>query len=100
MSTQVLLTLFVPPTIEEAVVDWLLEIESASGFSSVPARGHSSNHQGLSLLEQVSGRKQQIRFEIHLPEPDAHRLINQLRTDFQNAGLHYWVVPLLEWGSI
>lgn len=100
MSTQVLLTLLAPPSIEEALVDWLLEVESSSGFSSVPARGHSSQHQGLSLLEQVSGRKQQIRFEIHLPEPEARTLINRLHTDFHNAGLHYWVVPLLEWGSV
>jgi hypothetical protein len=100
MNPTVLLTLLAPPAMEETLVDWLLEIEAEYGFSSVPVRGHSSRHQGLSLAEQVSGRRQQIRFEIHLPATRADALVQQLRADFQGAGLHYWIVPLQEWGHV
>ena len=100
MNDPVLLTLLTPPAAEEAVVDWLLEIESEYGFSSFPVRGHSSRHTGLTLAEQVSGRKEQIRFEMHLPESELSSLLNRLRQDFAGAGLHYWVVPLKTWGHV
>lgn len=100
MIDHVLLTLLIPPSIEEAIVDWLLEVESDHGFSSFSVRGHSSSHLGLSLAEQVSGRKQQIRFEIHLPEATLPPLLEKLKQDFQGTGLHYWVVPLKDWGHV
>lgn len=100
MSEHVLLTLLTPPAAEEAMVDWLLEIESEHGFSSFQVRGHSSRHTGLTLAEQVSGRKEQIRFEMHLPETELAALLERLHQDFAGAGLHYWVVPLREWGHV
>lgn len=100
MNDHILLTILAPPATEETLVDWLLEVESEYGFSSVPVSGHSSGHHGLSLLEQVTGRKQQVRFEIHLPVAETQPLLQKLRADFQGAGLHYWVVPLMEWGHL
>lgn len=90
-----LITLVVPPTLEEPLVDWLLQFESEFGFSSFPVNGHSSRHEGLSLAEQVSGRKKQIRFEMHLPESEWRPLIEQLQRDFNGAGIHYWVSPVV-----
>lgn len=95
-----LVTINVPPLLEEAVVDCLLAIESADGFSSLVVSAHGSEHETLSLAEQVVGRKKQIRFQMYVPEQQLGTLIKQLKDDFSGAGIHYWVMPVLESGSI
>jgi len=97
---QFLVTINVPPLLEEAVVDCLLAIESADGFSSLVVSAHGSEHDTLSLAEQVAGRKKQIRFQMYVPEQQLEVLINQLKQNFSGAGIHYWVMPVLESGSI
>ncbi len=97
---QFLVTINVPPLLEEAVVDCLLAIESADGFSSLVVRAHGSEHDTLSLAEQVAGRKKQIRFQMYVPEQQLEVLINQLKQNFSGAGIHYWVMPVLDSGSI
>jgi hypothetical protein len=98
MNQHVLITLTVPPSIEESVVDWLLQFNDNSGFTSQRANGHSSRVEGLNLAEQVAGRKQQIRFQMHIPSDDLPRFLNTLRKDFVDAGLHYWVTPIIDVG--
>jgi hypothetical protein len=100
MTRHYLLILVAPPAVEEPLVDWLLDMEAGCGFSSFPVRGHSSSPRGLTLAEQVSGRKEQVRFEMHLPEPELASLVERLKREFAGVGLHYWVVPLCEWGHI
>jgi len=97
---QFLVTINVPPLLEEAVVDCLLAIESADGFSSLVVSAHGSEHDTLSLAEQVAGRKKQIRFQMYVPEQQLEVLINQLKQNFSGAGIHYWVMPVLDSGSI
>jgi hypothetical protein len=98
MNEFFLLTLIAPPTLEEPLVDWLLQFESEFGFSTFPVNGHSSRQEGLSLAEQVSGRKKQIRFEMHLPESEWRPVVEKLQRDFAGAGIHYWVSPVIEQG--
>lgn len=100
MSRQVLVTLTVPPSIEEPLVDWLLQSAGHVGFTSQKANGHSSRAQGLSLAEQVAGRKNQLRFQLHLPEAELPRFMEGLRQDFGGADIHYWVSPLIDAGHI
>lgn len=100
MNEFFLLTLIAPPGLEEPLVDWLLEFESEYGFSSFPVNGHSSRHEGLTLAEQVSGRKRHIRFEMHLPEAELAALIERLKGDFAGVDLHYWVSPVLGHGRV
>lgn len=100
MTERHLLTLIAPPSLEETLVDWLLQVESQFGFSSFCIAGHSSRHEGLSLAEQVSGREKQVRFEMYLPEPELATLLEQLRHQFSGVGLHYWVTPLKDCGHI
>lgn len=100
MTGGVLFTLIAPPSLEEPLVDWLLEFESEYGFSSFPVSGHSSRQAGLTLAEQVSGRKRQVRFEMHLPETEWQPLVERLRRDFAGAGIHYWVSPVIEQGRV
>jgi len=95
-----LVTLNVPPLLEEAVVDCLLSIEAADGFSSLAVNAHASGHEGLSLAEQVAGRQKQIRFQMYLPEQQLGVLTEQLKQCFSGSGIHYWVLPVLESGYI
>ncbi len=99
-TEEYLVTINVPPLLEEAVVDCLLAIESADGFSSLPVSAHGSDHQTLSLAEQVAGRQKQVRFQMYLPENQLEVLIERLKQEFSGAGIHYWVMPVLQSGSI
>ena len=100
MSGEVLLTLSVSPRLEGTVVDWLLSREACYGFTSFPVAGHSCSPVGLSLAEQVSGRKKQMRFQMHLPAAEVPALLEQLRRDFAGSGMHYWLSPVLESASL
>jgi hypothetical protein len=100
MDQHYLISITVSPAIEETLVDWLLQFDMQSGFTSFPVHGHSSRTEGLSLAEQVEGRKKRVRFQVHLPTPQADVFIAQLQRDFAGIGLHYWVSPLLEVGRI
>ncbi|MGZ8217868.1 DUF3240 family protein [Methylomagnum sp.] len=100
MTGGILFTLIASPGLEEPLVDWLLEFKPEYGFSSFPVNGHSSRQGGLSLAEQVSGRKRQVRFEMHLPEAEWRPLVERLNRDFAGAGIHYWVSPVIEQGRV
>lgn len=100
MADNFLVTLIAPPSLEENLVDWLLCHEGRYGFTSFAVAGHAGHHQGLSLGEQVAGRKKQVRFEMHVLETDLAELIAGLKRDFAGTGLHYWVSPVQECGTL
>lgn len=99
-SKEYLVTLNVPPGLEEAVVDCLLMLESEHGFSSLPVNSHDHRNEGLSLAEQVSGRQEKIRFQMYVPEQGLAALLAQLRAEFSGSGIRYWVLPVVENGVI
>lgn len=94
-----LLTIIAPPMMEEELIDWLLTQENISGFTSQAANGHGSGHQ-LSLAEQVTGRRRQITFWIEIDKSQSNSTLTALKESFSGSGLHYWLLPLLESGSI
>ena len=96
----VLLAITAQPGLEEPLVDWLLTKRSEQGFSSFPIYGHSSQHEGLTLSEQVSGRKRSIQFQIKLDSGKLTAFIRELENEFKDTGLHYWVIPIIEDGRI
>lgn len=100
MSEQCLLSIVITPAVEETLVDWLLERNELSGFSSHPIDGHGSRPGDLSLAEQVTGRQRKILFTVHTGCDRMGVLVEALKQDFPGAGLHYWIVPLLEAGRI
>jgi Protein of unknown function (DUF3240) len=100
MNNDRLVILNAPSSLEEAVVDCLLTLESEHGFSSFPVNVHHHENKGLSLAEQVSGRQKQICFQIHIGEDGAGILLKWLREEFAGAGIQYWVVPVLESSEI
>lgn len=91
-----LVTINVPPGLEEAMVDCLLTFETAQGFSSFPVNAHDHRNEGLSLAEQVTGRQRKIRFQMYIDKEHVSALLTKIKADFTGSGLHYWVVPVLE----
>ena len=100
MTTLSLITFTAPPAIEETLVDWLLQSATHTGFSSYPVNGHSSREEGLTLAEQVAGRKKQIRFQMHIAQTEVPAFIENFKRDFAGAGVHYWVSPLTDAGHV
>jgi Protein of unknown function (DUF3240) len=100
MNKDRLVILNAPSSLEEAVVDCLLTLESEHGFSSFPVNVHHHENKGLSLAEQVSGRQEQICFQVHIDEEGARLLLGRLMEEFAGAGIQYWIVPMLESGEI
>jgi hypothetical protein len=95
-----LLVIVTTPALEESLVDWLLARDELSGFSSTRIDGHGSRQTELSLAEQVMGRQRKVMFHVHTDCTAVTQLLGLLRTDFAGAGLHYWVMPLIEAGKI
>lgn len=95
-----LLTLIAAPSLEDALVDWLLVQDEISGFSSSLIDGHGSRESGMSLMEQVTGRQKRIQFLIHTNVAVAEMLIQLLKTVFLGAQLHYFVSPIIMHGTI
>ncbi len=94
-----LFTIIAPPTMEEELIDWLLMSNDITGFTSQVSNGHGSGHE-MSLSEQVAGRRQQITFSIEIDEAAAEHIIVELKLNFSGSGLHYWLLPLTQSGSI
>ena len=99
-SNEYLVTLNVPPSLEEAVVDSLLLLETEHGFSSFPVNAHHHVNKGLSLSEQVTGRQKRIRFQLYVSVEKLPDLIIKLREDFADSCIQYWVLPVVENGVI
>jgi hypothetical protein len=90
----------VSPSLEESLVDCLLDFEHTQGFSSLPVFAHDHRNQGFSLAEQVSGRQKKIRFQLYVNKSNIAELLLRLKSDFSGSGIHYWVAPIIEQGEI
>lgn len=97
---QTLLTLICPPSIERTLVDWLLEQPEVSGFTSSEVYGHGSYPEKLNLIEQVEGRKKQVKFQLHLELDSAMAALKKLKIDLKGADVHYWLLPITESGRV
>lgn len=97
---QCLLMIYAPPSVEETLVDWLLEHDAIEGFSSVEASGHGVRQAGMSLLEQVTGRQRRVQFTIKTETAFADHLIQDMRKNFAGVGLRYFIVPLMGEGRV
>jgi hypothetical protein len=95
-----LLHLIVSPKIEDALAEWLLERDDVPGFSSAPVSGHGSSERSMTLAEQVAGRSRRVMFFMHVPQDAARRLLDDLRDTFRGSGLHYWVLPVVDFGHL
>ena len=98
-QSQALLILIAPPSLEEMLVDVLLQQTQVSGFTSSKVHGHGSIHAEnatpLSIVEQVTGRQQRIQFMMHASVEDLKNLTLILKARFKNADIHYILLPVL-----
>jgi len=97
-SEHSLLQLYVPATLEDAVIDWLLQHQPDLIFTSTGVAGHTGQAEGLSMIEQVTGRKRQICFSVVVPTPQWPALQEQLKTAFARTDIRYQLIPLLGQG--
>lgn len=95
-----LLTIIAPPSLEETLVDWLLEETRIDGFSTSEIFGHGARQKGMTLLEQVTGRQRRVQFQIQTDAGTATHLIEQMRARFSGVGLYYFVTPVQESGRV
>ena len=95
-----LLMVIAPPSLEEMLVDALLQQTQISGFTSSKVNGHGSEHAEngaqLSIVEQVTGRQQRIQFMMHASVEDLKNLTLALKARFKNADIHYILLPVLD----
>lgn len=88
-----LLTINLPPALEEDLIDYLMKLDLLKGFTSYQAMGHGE-HENLTIAEQVSGRRRRIQFEILLDdEADAEAIISGL-ADEVGKDIRYWQLPV------
>ncbi len=100
MAQEYLVTLNVPPALDGVVVDNLLMMEFERGFSGSIVFSHHHENKGLSLSEQVTGRQKRICFQVYVDDENLVKLLSQLRESFENSGIQYWVIPVLENGVL
>ena len=98
MTSQVLVTLVVPPALEDACLELLLEHPSTPTFSSTPARGHGDDPAHLSVAEQVSGWRREVRIEVQVADTDRATLLDALRERFPTSTVRWRVTPVLDAG--
>jgi len=91
----VLVTINVPPALEEAVVDWLLARDSVTGFTSYRAYGHASAHEHLSIAEQVSGRQRRLEFRVSMAALALDVFLSDLADQFSGADVFFVATPVL-----
>lgn len=95
-----LLTLNVPPALEEALVDWLLEQPHVQGFTSMQVYDRGSGASVMSVGEQVLGRQKRLQFMVHGEMRALQALLQDLRLAYPRAGLHYFLSPIISGGPI
>ncbi|MEE4302024.1 MAG: DUF3240 family protein [Pseudomonadales bacterium] len=99
MNDLELITLHLPPALEDGCIELLLEHEATRTFSSVPARGHGEATQELSLAEQVSGWRREVRIEVLVGAADRGTLLAALRERLPTETVRYRVHAVLEAGD-
>jgi creatinine amidohydrolase/Fe(II)-dependent formamide hydrolase-like protein len=99
-AAEALLTLVMPPTLTDPLVDWLLEQPEVTGFISLPVNGHGGEVHAMSAAEQVAGYRKGWMVQTHLPQQQARELLARLAQDFAASEIHYWMTPLIAGGHL
>lgn len=93
------LTLSFPSSLEENVLDHLLEHpEWVQGFSTMHIEGHGRMTSARQTAELVRGRARRLYAQVVLDETDAHALLADLRSALPNPEIAYWLTPVIEFG--
>jgi hypothetical protein len=96
----VAVTINVAPAAEERLIDWLLGRDETAGFTSCAAFGHGTNHDELSVAEQVTGRQRRVEVRLEIAETAIESFLAALIAEFAGTDLHYFVTPVLRSGHL
>jgi hypothetical protein len=99
-NEQLLLTLIVPIELKDEIVDTLMSQEQVSGFSLGKIEGYSRNHSHYNISELVEGHRAFYRFEIVLDNSQLDNVKSMLKKACVSSNIHYWLMPLLDSGSL
>lgn len=92
------LVLIVAPSLEEELVDQLLQLPAVDGFTSFAVQGNGKQ-QSMSLIEQVSGRRKRLRFELVVEADKVDGILRQLYGCLGKDTV-YWVEPVTGFGKL
>ena len=100
-APDVCLTLVIPPSLEDALVDFLLAHPDQVGhFTSRPVDAHGGDIRYGSTSEQVRGRALRLRIQALMAGADVHQLLDDLRDQLPGADIYYWTAPVLQAGRL
>lgn len=91
--------MIVPPDIEEKLLDELLLDFSTDVFTSTPTFTHGGSSE-MQPEEQVLGRRRAVQVQVLTTPDEATQLRKMLSEKFANAGLHYWILPVIAEGDV
>lgn len=95
------LTLVIHPSLEDAVVDFLLSHASAVGhFTTLPVDAHGGDIAYESAAERVRGRARRLRLQALMAGSQVHQLLLELRQEFAGADVYFWTAPVLQSGRL
>ncbi|HZP88859.1 MAG TPA: DUF3240 family protein [Burkholderiales bacterium] len=94
-----MLTIVVPKSLEEQLIDRLLEhSESVVGFTTTQVEGHGRAVKRHGIAEEVRGRSRRIQVQLVMNSEDAWLLLRDLKSDFANPEIAYWMLPISAFG--
>lgn len=96
-----MLTLTIPVSLEEDVLDFLLlHPHWASGFSIIEAQGMGQGASLLSTMEKVQGRCRRKLVFIVGSENTLPLLLQALKEEIRNSDVAYWITPVSAFGRL
>lgn len=96
MTPLSLLILEISPSLEDVLADWLLESGLDLEFEVQVVHARATAESGLTLLEQVSGRRKRIRLDVVGTSSAIQALILALKEEFAGADIRYTRIAVEE----
>lgn len=96
----VAVTLSFAPSLEERMIDWLLERDDVATFTGYATYAHGGDGRDLSVAEQVSGRQRRLELRVEVRGAAVDAWLAALATGFAGADVDYLVTPILRSGRL
>ncbi|MFZ6774887.1 DUF3240 family protein [Undibacterium sp. SXout7W] len=96
-----MLTLAIPVSLEEDVLDFLLLHPAlARGFSIANAEGLGQGASLMTTMEKVQGRSRRKLVFVVGTQAELSQLITLLAAEIRNSDVAYWVTPVMTFGRL